>query len=147
MARETRNEAEGQPRRRRSGSMDAMNDLKLAIPDEVRERYPDRTFRWINDTGNRMHNKTKLDDWDKCEGIDPVPVGTDAQGKPILAYLCAKLLKYYEEDQRAALAFRREQEVAMMRAMPKGDPEAPVDKATTYVPEGNSIQHEGGYTP
>ena len=146
MARETRTE-DGQQRRRRTGSMSAMDDLKLAIPDEVRTKYPDHTFRWLNDTGNRIHNKTVRDDWDKCEGIDPVPVGTDAQGKPILAYLCCKLLKFYEEDQRAALAVRKQQEQSLMRAIPKGDTAAPVEQETSYVPEGNSIQHEGGYTP
>lgn len=146
MARETRTE-DGQQRRRRTGSMSAMDDLKLAIPDEVRAKYPDHTFRWLNDTGNRIHNKTVRDDWDKCEGIDPVPVGTDAQGKPILAYLCCKLLKFYEEDQRAALAVRKQQEQSLMRAIPKGDTAAPVEQETSYVPEGNSIQHEGGYTP
>lgn len=145
MARETRND--GEQRRRRSGTMSAMDDLKLAIPEHVRAKYPDHTFRWLNDTGNRIHNKTTRDDWDKCEGIDPVPVGTDAQGKPILAYLCCKLLKYYEEDQRAALAVRRQQEQSLMRAMPKGDAAASVEQETSYVPEGNSIQHEGGYTP
>ncbi len=145
MARETR--TDGQQRRRRTGALSAMNELKLAIPEHVREKYPDHTFRWLNDTGNRLYNKTKLDDWDKCEGIDPVPVGTDAQGKPILAHLCCKLLQYYEEDQRAALSVRKQQEQALMRTMPKGEAAAPLEQDTVYVPEGNSIQHEGGYTP
>jgi hypothetical protein len=41
------------------------------------------------------------DDYNKVEGVDPVPVGTGIDGKPILAHLLAKPIEFMREDQEA----------------------------------------------
>ncbi len=144
MPRETRNDAEPQERRRRK-NLDALQELKLAIPDAVKEKYPDHTFRWINDAGNRMHHKTQLDDWDKCDEVPALPVGTDQAGKPIYAHLCRKLKEFWEEDQRTAKAARKALEATIARTG-KSDAQDDRTAAETYVPDGNSITH-GAFTP
>lgn len=143
-ARPPRTEEVQQERRRRSaGTLDRMQQLKLAVPETVQEDHPDHTFRWINDSGNRMHAMTVQDDWDKVEGVPPQPVGTDKEGKPVYAHLCKKRQEFWDEDQKAKIEATREQERGLLRAA-KGDPQSSPDGASYEVP-GNLIQ--SGYTP
>jgi hypothetical protein len=81
-----------QRRRRDDTTIDGAQRLKLAIPPEVEARLKEekRTPRWINDEGNRIHNMTKLDDYDRVEGVEPEVVGTTKEGQPIKAYLHSK---------------------------------------------------------
>lgn len=144
MPRKTQADAAPIERRRRK-TLDAMHDMKLAIPQAVLDKYPDHTFRWINDEGNRLHHKTQLDDWDKCDEVPALPVGTDKAGKPIHAHLCRKLKEFWEEDQRTAMAARKALEADIARTG-KSDPEDNRTAAETYVPAGNSIT-SGAFTP
>jgi hypothetical protein len=144
MSRATRAEETAQERRRRSpGTLDRMAQLKLAVPDSVREENKDYALRWINDEGNRMHFMTVQDDWDVIDGVQPVPVGTDAEGKPVLARLCRKPMKFWEEDQKAKTDALKEQEAGLMRGQRDNTDELPSD--VSYVPKGNSIT--SGYAP
>lgn len=145
MARQPRTQEVQQERRRRSaGTLDRMAQLKLAVPEQVQEDHKDYALRWINDTGNRMHHMTVQDDWDRVDGVEPVPVGTDKEGRPILARLCKKRREYWEEDQGQKMAGLREQEEGLMRGA-KSDPNDDRSDDVSYVPAGNSITT--GYTP
>lgn len=137
-----------QRRRRHDGSIDANQNKRLAIPEEIEARLQAEglTPRWVNDEGNRIHNLTTKDDYDKVDGVKPVRVGTDKEsGKPILAHLLAKKTEFIDEDKARADNRRREVEAGMLRGkVPtgQGGESAPVQAlagATAYVPSGNSI--------
>lgn len=132
-------EVSAERRRRSAGTLDRTQQLKLAVPENVREDNPGHTFRWINDRGNRMHAMTVLDDWDKVEGVEPIPVDT-VEGKPVFAHLCKKPQQFWEADQREKVEATRVTERALVQAKPESaDPEA------GYTPGQNHITT--GYTP
>jgi hypothetical protein len=117
-ARADRQTEERQQRRRRSDTtLDGGQSLKLAIPPEVEARLKaqGRTPRWVNDDGNRMHNLTVRDDYDKVDGVKPVVVGKDKDGRPIKAHLCSKPAAFIAEDEEKRDAGRRELERALLR--------------------------------
>jgi hypothetical protein len=124
-----------QRRRRMDGTLDRMQELRLAIPQEVRDQYPDRDFRWFNDTGTRIHAKTQLDDWDKVSGVEPRTVGTDKEGKPMKAFLCMKPQEFVREDENRKEAERKEQERGLLR----GDTNQGDLANRTHVPDGNML--------
>lgn len=137
-----------QERRRRSDTtIDGGQRLKLAIPPEVEERLKaeGRTPRWVNDEGNRVHNLTKLDDYDKVDGVEPRVVGTSKDGQPIKAHLCSKPNAFIQEDQGKIEERRRETERALLRGKNPGDPIAARDDF--YVAEGTEIKHGGRRSP
>lgn len=127
-------------RRRRDDTIDGGQRLKLAIPADVAARLKEegRTPRWINDDGNRMHNLTRLDDYDKVSGVDPVVVGKK-DGKPLKAYLCSKPEAFIEEDRAKADGGRKEVERALLRGKNPSDPIAGND--SFYADPANKIEH------
>lgn len=138
-------------RRRRDGTLDASQNKRLAIPEEIEAELKAKglTPRWVNDEGNRVHNLTTRDDYDKVDGVKPVRVGTSKDtGKPILAHLYAKRTDFIEEDRAKADESRREAERAMLRGKvptgPGGE-SAPVQGqmgAETYVDSASKIGRE-----
>jgi hypothetical protein len=143
--RTSRKAEEAQARRRRQpGTLDRMQQLKLAVPDQVRKDNENYALRWINDSGNRMHFMTAQDDWDKVPEVQPVPVGTAEDGKPIYAHLCRKPKEFWDEDQKAKIDASRERERGLLRSA-RSDPADNRPEAVSYVPEGNSIT--SGFTP
>lgn len=104
-------------RRRRRGDAGLAKDLRLPIPPEVQAELDRRDLvpRWVNDEGGRMHRFTVQDDYDPVEGVEPVPIGTDKAGKPILAHLLAKPREFIEEDKANAAKRIRETEEALFR--------------------------------
>lgn len=135
---------ERQQRRRRDDvTIDGSQRLKLAIPDEVRARLQaeGREPRWINDDGNRIHNLTKLDDYDRVDGVEPVLVGTGKDGEPLKAYLHSKPKDFIREDQRKADSKRVETEKALLRGKNPDDPVA-ADGAF-YADTANKITRGG----
>lgn len=128
-----------QRRRRDNATIDGSQRLKLAIPAEVQERLKQegREPRWVNDEGNRMHNLTKLDDYDRVEGVEPRVVGTSKEGQPIKAYLCSKPAAFIKEDREKMDARRRETEAALLRGKNPNDPITGND--SFYADEANSI--------
>jgi hypothetical protein len=142
MARAPRTEEVAQERRRRTdGTLDRTSSLKLAVPENVRADNPGFTFRWGNDEGNRMYARTVQDDWDKVTGVDPIPVGTDPEGKPIYAHLLKKRQDFWEADQKAKADALAETE----RGLVRGDNKETQAAETAYAVEGNRIST--GYTP
>lgn len=97
-------------RRRRSGSTGKLG-LKLGLP-EWAENDKVFTYRWVNDTRERIHNLTTNDDWDlvKPDGSAVAsnpkdamkrPVGKDESGL-LYAYLMRKPTEYVLEDRAEA---------------------------------------------
>jgi hypothetical protein len=113
---------ETQRRRRRSD--EALSATKrLPIPPEVQAELDANGLqpRWVNDEGNRMHRFTVQDDYDKVAGVEPVPVGTDPAGQPILAHLLAKPKDFIREDQDRAEIKRKQVEEALFRSPDAAD--------------------------
>ncbi len=144
---ERKTDEQQQRRRRTDGTLDATQNKKLAIPEEIEARLKAEglTPRWANDEGNRIHNLTVKDDYERVEGVKPVPVGMSQDGKPIMAHLLAKRNDFIAEDREAADKRRRDTEDAMMRAhVPQGgnpsNPAAP--SQAVYAAKGNSIGRE-----
>lgn len=129
-------------RRRTDGTLDRTYSLALAVPKEAEERYgSDHKFRWINDDRNRIYQKTQLDDWDKVDGVDPITVGTDREGRPMKAYLCKKPKDFYAEDEAKKMADLKEQEMGMIQGVREAAAKTDLPDSVAYVPDGgrNSI--------
>lgn len=130
--------AERAERRRRGGGN---NDTSaLAVPESVSSDLAANGLegRWINDLGNRMYNKTVLDDWDKVEGVEPVPVGVDNRtGKSIMAHYCAKPKEFLVDDNRRRMDVIAQRE----RAVFSGNDHGEMDEGA-YNPLGttNSVR-------
>lgn len=104
-ARQTRDEELRARRTQRDpGTLDRTTRLKLAVPEHIRVENADQHLHWMNDEGNRLHDMTTQDYYTKVDGVEPVPVGTGADGKPIMAHLMRKPLEYWQEDQKAKTA-------------------------------------------
>lgn len=58
---------------------------------------------------------TVQDDYDKVAGVEPVPVGTDKAGNPIMAHLVAKRRDFIEEDRAKADERLRATEAGLFR--------------------------------
>jgi len=141
---------ETQQRRRRRETLGDERHLKLGVPDSMND--PNFEYRWFNENGNRIQQKTELDDWDivKTE-VDatkdngegsPVrrPVGTKADGSPLYAYLCRKPKEFYIEDKKAEQEAIKADEDALRRGQVKGSEALAGPHA--YVPGGrNTISH------
>jgi hypothetical protein len=105
-------------RRRRRSDEGVSAAKRLPIPPEVQAWADanDMHLRWVNDEGNRMHQLTQQDDYDKVEGVEPVPVSTGVDGKPIDAHLLAKPKQFMREDQDRAERQRKQTEDALFRS-------------------------------
>jgi hypothetical protein len=134
-------------RRRSDTTIDGSQRLKLAIPEDVEARLKaeGRQPRWINDEGNRLHNLTQLDDYDRVDGVEPRVVGTTKEGKPIKAFLHSKPIDFVNEDRQKLDSRRRETEAALLRGKNPQDPVAADD--SFYAVEGNQISHGGRRSP
>jgi hypothetical protein len=109
-----------QRRRRQDGEMG--HRFHLAIPEEVRAKLEANGLspRWVNDTGSRVADLTIRDDYDVVDGVDPVKVDVDKEGKPVFARLLAKRADFIAEDQSKADERRREVEAGMVRGKVPG---------------------------
>lgn len=137
-------ETQARRRRREPGTIDRMDEMTLAIPDEVRQANPDSAFRWVLDKPKRLHSLTVKDDWDRVEGVASIPDHADKTGQQVNLVLVKKRQEFWDEDQRAKHTARKEQEAAMLRAT-KSDPQDDRPEAVSYVPEGNKIN--SGFAP
>ncbi|MES2904545.1 MAG: hypothetical protein V4696_10205 [Pseudomonadota bacterium] len=131
-----------QRRRRADGTIDSNLSRKLLIPQQVeaRMRAEGLTPRWANDEGNRLHNLTVNDDYDKVDDVAPVPVGTSKDGKPIMAHLLAKKTEFIADDRGKAEQRRREAEQAAIKGPPDGNPNPA--EGQVYADKANSIGRE-----
>lgn len=137
--------------RRRRGDAELRASSKLPIPPEIEARLKaeGRTPRWVNDTGTRIQTLTQADDYDKVEGVEPVPVVIDRKtGETALAHLLSKPTAFIEEDRADAERRRKAKEEALFthpeaagKGRAAGGAEMYLDKATKIgraeVPAGN----------
>jgi hypothetical protein len=132
--------------RRRRGNSEMRGDARLPIPEDVAKRLKAQGLvpRWVNDTGNRIHRLTVQDDYDRVEGVDPVPVGNDPQtGLPMTAHLLAKRADFIEEDRATREGSRKSVEQSLFREAPTADANPdnprPGGPSPTYVAKGTSL--------
>lgn len=139
---ERKTEEATQRRRRNDGTIDTALSSKLHIPEEANARLKAEGLqpRWVNDEGNRLVNLTKFDDYDKVDGVAPVPVGTSKEGKPIMAHLLAKRQDFIADDRTKAEQRRRDAEQRAIAGPPDGNPN-PV-QGQVYADKANTIGRE-----
>lgn len=136
--------AETQQRRRRRSEFGEKRNLKLYVPEDKKD--PNYVYRWVNDTASgRIHNMTKLDDWDivSAEEIENQGEGTGIQrhtgtaenGSSQRAYLCRKPKEFYEEDQKVKWDHLDAIEDDMKRGPVPTD--GGLDPSKAYVPQGH----------
>lgn len=138
--------AETQERRRRRRDDGPMARLKLTVPEEMKEEGFE--YRWSNDDGRKIHDRTVGDDWDvvRTKAIDgdgegtPVTriVGKHANGEPLKAYLTRKPKDWYDEDKAKEQEEITEMEKQIRRDVPtvSGGLSA---KDHSYIPD----RHDG----
>jgi hypothetical protein len=136
--------AEVATQRRRRGDPEMRANKRLPIPPDVEADLKAKGLvpRWVNDEGNRMHQLTVQDDYDLVEGVEPVPIGTDKTGKPIMARLCAKRADFIAEDRDEREKSRKETEKALVRGQIDGAGAAnpqPGGPSDFYVAKGTEI--------
>ena len=146
-------------RRRRTDTSQEYN-TRLSVNEGLMDRHK-YAYRFINDTGGRLHELTVNDDWDVVK--DPrvksdndnqgAPVrklvGSNQDGSPIYAYLCRKLKTYYVADRKSKAKRTDDLEAELKRGVVRpitvdGVKEATASTAdpTVYIPEGGiSISH------
>lgn len=135
-------------KRRRRGGGDMAASKRLFIPPEIEARLEaeGRTVRWVNDTDNRMHRFTVQDDYDKVEGVEPVPVGTNEAGQPIMAHLLSKPNEFIAEDRARAEEKRQAVEKALFHepdaaeAAGRGKNPNPAGGAERYIAPESSFR-------
>jgi hypothetical protein len=100
------------PERRKRAEIDTTGK-RLAVRTDMLD-FDKYKYRWINDSDVRLYRLTKQDDWEvmtqaggalKPEATDlgtavSMPVGTKPDGSAMNAYLCRKLRRFYEDDQK-----------------------------------------------
>lgn len=141
---ERKDEVRQERRRRSDATIDGSQRKKLAIPPHIEAKLAaeGRTPRWVTDTGNRVHQLTVQDDYDRVEGVAPVPIVVDRKsGEVANQILLSKPTAFLEEDRVKAEARRREVERALERGKNPEDPTAARDDF--YAVEGNRISRGG----
>lgn len=136
-------QADTQKRRRRREGMGAERNLKLHIPNELKD--PNFEYRWVNDRPGRVQQLTKLDDWDRApEMMEGTGLGTVTE-RAVDSYtgeravLLRKPKEFYDSDKAEEAKLLDQRDEAMRRG-PLPNPEgiaAEPDK--TYVPGGRNI--------
>ena len=100
------------PERRKRVDID-MTGKRLAVRNDLLD-FDKYKYRWINDSDVRLFRLTKQDDWDvvaqdgetlKSDSTDmgaavSIAVGTKPDGSAMRAYLCRKLRRFYDDDQK-----------------------------------------------
>lgn len=138
--------------RRRRGDETLAPAKRLPIPPEIEARLKaeGRTPRWANDEGDRIYRLTERDDYDKVEGVAPVPTGIAKDGTPIMAHLLSKPNEFIREDRDKAEERRMATQKALFRdpnaaqqvaGNPGNSRSAP--EATTYLDPASKIRRGG----
>lgn len=140
---------ETQIRRRRRESLGDDRNLKLHIPEELKDK--NFTYRFVNDRPGRVRQLTVQDDWDVVDaaklGADPEPEKNTAEGTVVnrvgdkvtgeRMVLLRKPKDFFEEDKKAKQAKLDELDKAMrVGPAPNAEGIGPADHA--YVPGGRN---------
>jgi hypothetical protein len=144
MSRPARQEENASVRRRRHG-MGAERNLKLHVPDSIKDK--DFEYRWINDKPGRVRQMTVEDDWDVVSTEDAQQLTAAAEGSVMKrtvdkttgenAVLVRKRKDFYEADQREKQKPVDATENALRHgAAPSAEG---LSGPTAYVPGGKNI--------
>lgn len=107
-----REEVTNTERRRRKGGP----THKLAIPQAVKDQYPNMEFRWARDDGTRMQQLTVNDDWDAVPNVKPIHGGKGEAGTAMNMHLLMKPKKFMDEDRAEKLAtIKQTEQMALSR--------------------------------
>lgn len=131
------------PERRRRSDINTIGK-RLAVNTDKLD-FDKYVYRWVNDTDARLYRLTKQDDWDIIQQDGSVlkdsnsdlgnavsePVGTKPDGSGMKAYLCRKLLRFHNEDQKMKQTELDEQLARMRRGN-----DAQGASQGDYVPNG-----------
>lgn len=131
------------PERRKRTDTD-MTGKRLAVRQDLLD-FDKFKYRWINDSDVRLFRLTKQDDWEVMtqggEALKPdstdmgaavsIPVGTKPDGSPMKAYLCRKLRRFYDDDQKMKQTELDEQLKRLRLGNDKGG-----ESQGDYVPSG-----------
>ena len=139
-----------QARRRRRSDLGDSRNLKLHIPESLKD--PEFTYRWINDRAGRVRQMTVEDDWDVVDisklGADPDPdrnisegtvlnrVGDKATGERMV--LVRKRKEFYESDRKERYERLNRLEDTMRQKAPP-DQQGLSDADNAYVPGGKNV--------
>lgn len=128
---------------------------RLSVNEQLLEPHK-FAYRYINDKGGRLHDKTVNDDWDvikdpsiksdaDSEGA-PVRkmVGANQDGSPIHAYLCRKPVEFHNDDRAKQQRRTDELMASVMRGKHQGPEALSAEQPTTYVPGPNSLEVKTG---
>ncbi len=135
-------------RRRRAD--DASDDFRAPLQVNKELLDPNFEYRFINDTGSRMHDLTVRDDWDIVR--DPKikddnnnlgaevrhQVGKNPDGSPIYARLCRKPKEFFAADRAKKQRRSDELEAALLRGQPRDKAAAALTEQSTYIPGGSN---------
>lgn len=150
-----------QRRRRQSGSLNRLAQMKLDCIDPAALDLENYVYRWVNEENGRLRQATKADDYDfvsthelgdsfDAENTDSesservrMLVGSDKGGNAIHSFLCRKPRTFWEADNEEAV---RNREDMMAGRVYRGEAEEderrkPGDEDKFYVPPGTSIGH------
>lgn len=138
-------------RRRKSDSLTG-RQRKLMVDEDKLDRNK-FVYRFANDEESRLHNLTKLDDWDVVTDVEGESdqtgmgsevsrhVGLGKSGKATRAVLLRKPKHLHDEDERAKQRRIDATEDGMREGATPG-----ADNSSQYVPEGGISIRSGGKT-
>lgn len=148
--RETPRQEEVRTRRRRRSGNEEDRNLKLFIPESMKD--PTFSYRWVNDRPGRVRQMTVEDDWDVVDtaklGGDPDPDRNTAEGTVMARVgdkqtgermtLIRKPKDLFEADRKEKhRALERVEE--SMRRKPPATPGGISAEDHAYVPNGKNI--------
>jgi hypothetical protein len=136
-----RQEEVKQRRRRREG-LGADRNLKLAVPENLKD--PNFVYRWVNDRPGRVQQLTTMDDWEKAPVVTEQNAGEGTVETRVVdksvgerAVLLRKPKEFYEADKAEEQKQLDARDEALRRAPPQ-DPQG-LSGPEAYVPNGRNI--------
>jgi hypothetical protein len=145
----TTRQAETTQRRRRREGLGMERNLKLHIPESLKD--PGFEYRWVNDRPGRVRQMTTDDDWDVVDlsklGGDPDPGKNTAEGTVMTRVgdkgtgermtLLRKPKEFYQADRKERFDALRKLEDSMKRRPPQSQ-DGLSDRDNSYIPGGTN---------
>lgn len=138
---------ETRAKRRRRADTSYEGAHRLSVNHELLD-HNKFAYRFVNDVGDRILDKTVRDDWDKVPDPDakddsdglgaPIRkvVGRNVDGSPLHSYLLRKPKEYFDEDAKKKTLRRDELDAAIKRGQHTAPPAQGADQSNTYTPSG-----------
>lgn len=151
---------EQRAKRRRRADTSYEGAHRLSVNHELLD-HNKFAYRFVNDIGDRIVDKTVRDDWDKVLDPDvkedtdglgaPIRkvVGRNVDGSPLYSYLLKKPKEFFDEDAKKKSLRRDELDATIKRGQHVGPAVQGADTTNSYTPDGGiSVQSKAGnYNP